>query len=261
MVRAIRHWAISTGMVRETITDKKTRAKHFSPSSLGRFLFHENGADPYMEDSGTLWLIHFTLAGLETSPTTWYWMFNHLSEPDFSPASAVDAIKFEGQKLDWPKQSENTLIRDVNCFIRTYLPPQQSKRAGVEDTLDCPLTELRLITQVENGESYSFARGPHNTLPNAIFAYALARFWDQYAKERRTLQFEEIAYKPGSPGRVFKLTESAIASRLECMESVTEGAISYDVTAGLMQAYRRSDVDPLRILSMHYGKRLPRKHR
>ena len=64
MVRSIRHWATVTGIIEEVEADKKSRAKSYAPSQLGEFIFADDGADPYMEDSGTLWLaITFWLMG------------------------------------------------------------------------------------------------------------------------------------------------------------------------------------------------------
>jgi hypothetical protein len=68
-----------------------------------------------------------------------------------------------------------------------------------------------------------------------------------------TMTFDQLAYQPGSPGRVFKLTEDALADHLEAMEKLTGKAITYDVTAGLRQVYRKKPVDPDLILHQHYS--------
>ena len=81
---------------------------------------------------------------------------------------------------------------------------------------------------------YAFARGPKDTLPDAILLYAL---WDYTRKrpEQRTFTFDELEYAPQSPGRIFKLDESALAERLDRIASLTGGAWQFSETIGLKQ--------------------------
>ena len=46
---------------------------------------------------------------------------------------------------------------------------------------------------------------------------------------------------------------------LDGMETCTEGAISYGVTAGLRQLYRRKDCSALDVLRTHYARGRRRK--
>jgi hypothetical protein len=146
----------------------------------------------------------------------------------------------------------NSLRRDIDCFIRTYVQSRHGKNMLLEDTLDCPLVELGLIGRLSDGQTYSFHRWAHPSLPNGVFAFALLGFWQEYAPERRTLGFEEIAYRPGSPGRVFKLDEDTLVTRLEQIESLTAGGLAYDETAGVKQVYRRRDLNRFEILEAYY---------
>ncbi len=124
----------------------------------------------------------------------------------------------------------------------------------LEETLDCPLAELGLIQELEAGHVYGFARGEHASLPLPVFAYALLAYWERAAGPRNAFTFDEVAYRPGSPGRVFKLSEDALSLYLDRMETCTKGAISYNVTAGLRQLYRRGDCNPLDVLRTHYAR-------
>ena len=53
-----------------------------------------------------------------------------------------------------------------------------------------------------------------------------------------TLSFNSIAYEYGSPGRVFKLSEDAVAERLTIISETTHNYISWTDTAGLRQVSR-----------------------
>jgi hypothetical protein len=85
--------------------------------------------------------------------------------------------------------------------------------------------------------------------------YALIDYWRRTSVHKKTMTFDELAYYPGGPGRVFKLTENVLTDHLEAMEKLTGKALTYDVTAGLRQVYLRKeldDVDVDQILKDHY---------
>jgi hypothetical protein len=281
MVRSIRHWGVATGILEEDTNYTNNRGRSIRPSPLGKLLFSRRGLDPYLEDPATLWLLHWQLASTPEGPTTWYWAFNHFPESEFSKDKLLvglqslaeqaewDAKKGSGvfdaqhppgrsgQRLPtpfsrWKRVASNSLRRDVDCFIRTYVPSRATRTLVLEETLDCPLAELGLIQEIDAGRLYAFVRDEHLSLSAGIFAFALLRYWETGASQRQTLSFDEVAYRPGSPGRVFKLSENALTEYLESIEQFTERAITYDVTAGLRQLYRRKAVDPLEVLCEQY---------
>ena len=149
--------------------------------------------------------------------------------------------------------AEDTIERDVDCFLRTYVPSDPDKRLSREELLDCPLTELGLIRRSGGHNSFTFVRGKHDTLPDEVFAYSLLSFWNDRSPTSESLRFEEIAFGAGSPGQVFKLTENAIVDRLYSLASLTKNAIRYDDTAGLRQMLRDRTVDPVTLLNSYYG--------
>jgi hypothetical protein len=149
--------------------------------------------------------------------------------------------------------AESSLKRDVEVFLRTYVPPRRVHRQLAEDSLDCPLVELGLITQHTGGHAYRFHRGPQPDLPDLIVLYALLCFWDEFSPTTETLALHDLTRQPGSPGRLFKIDESSLAERLERMEVLTEGGLSYGETAGLRQLYRRKKLNPFKLLADAYA--------
>ncbi|MFC6654725.1 DUF4007 family protein [Roseibium salinum] len=53
------------------------------------------------------------------------------------------------------------------------------------------------------------------------------------------MSFENTAYAPGSPGRVFLLDEDDIVDRLERLEQTSAGEFVWSETAGLRQIIRK----------------------
>jgi len=248
MVQSIRHWCLATKILQQS-----EKRGELVPTDLGKSIFSD--FDPYLEDSATLWLLHWHLATNPSYSTTWFWMFNHCTHAEFNK----DRIAFEIQS--WLEKqgnkkpvSENTLKRDIDCFLRTYIASRQTKTTVSEDSLDCPLTDLRLITELDDGKTYQFNRGSHDSLPDEIFVYTLAEFWRM--KDRpESIALSKMMSEVGSPAPVFKLDENSIVQRLEKIETISGGAFAYDETAGLKQIYRRGDIDLTRLLEKCYRKK------
>lgn len=248
MVAAMRHWAKVVRIIKEPSVNK------VQTTDLGNILFSQNGLDHYMENPSTLWLIHWQLAS-QLEKTTWFWAFSHY------PAMVFDRDGFEKQlerfiqERGWPAVALKTLKNDVACFLRTYVARQPSGRAGHDDTLESPLTELGIIKAVSKKDSFRFVRGPKPTLGNGIFIYALIDFWSRYAPNTTTLSFEAVAHAPGGPGRVFMFDEDDTVNRLSMLEDVTGGELRWSETAGLKQVVREVDFDedsPLAWLGADY---------
>ena len=93
MVRSIRHWGLMTGILAEDAQQPNNRGRHIRPSALGALLFEDAGLDPYLEEPGTLWLLHWNLASRPDGPTTWYWAFNRLNEPEFTKERVIPGLR------------------------------------------------------------------------------------------------------------------------------------------------------------------------
>src|SRR5262249_3621059 len=104
-------------------------------------------------------------------------------------------------------------------------------------------------------QSYRLIRGPQPTLPLAIFAYALADYLQSRAVPAPTVSLNELAYGAGAPGRVFCLSESGLLTRLEALDALTRGVLTYDETAGLKQLFVHTTLRPRTFLERHYTSR------
>jgi Protein of unknown function (DUF4007) len=246
MVRSIRHWALATGVLAES---PGTRGAELQPSAIGKLFFRDGGRDPFLEDRGTLWLLHWLLVTNDARSTTWSWSFNGLSAPDFNTDKVVAFIfdQLSARRLRLP--SAKTLQRDVECFLRCYAPTHASK-AVLEESLDCPFVELGLLEPLDTGRSYRFRRGYQKTLTDEVFAFAVADYWTRRAPDRTSLGFADLAFGRNSPGAVFKLDEDSLAARLEEIESSTSGAFRFGETAGLKQLQRSGELCPMTILGV-----------
>lgn len=246
MVDAIKYWCLATQVLKE----HDEQRFDLQPTSIGEYLFSRDRWDPYLEDKGTIWLLHWLLATNRAGATTAYLLFNEFPGLEFGRAEIEEWIAKRAASLG-AHVADSTVRRDVGVFLRSYVGGPDRYGSSAEDIMDCPLAELGLIYEEPTRRIYAFARGPKDSLPDEVFAYAL---WN-YAERKdgqRTFTFDELAYQPCSPGRIFKLDEAALAERLESLAALTEGAWQPTETAGYRQMLLTRDVDPYRILERHY---------
>jgi hypothetical protein len=252
MVRSIRHWCVGADILEEFHADSG-RAMSLRPSELGRRLLSDDGWDPYLEDPATLWLLHWKLASNARRCTTWFWAFSYVFEPEFTRESLLAALEQWVSGSDWKRIAASSLKRDIDCFLRSYVPSRHSDGIVMEDTLDCPLVELELIREAGDRQTFRFNRGPQPNLPDGILFYATLEFWSCFAPGTDTIALHDLAHRPGSPGRLFQIDEDTLAARYESMEPWTSRRVRYGETAGLKQLYRRGDVEPLALLDTLYA--------
>lgn len=246
MVSSIRYWAHAFNLI-----EQQLRGGPETPTSLGTNLLGTNGWDPYLEDAGTLWLLHWQLVRDTDKTSTWHLAFSRFGKETFSRVDLLEWLQKFIDPIPHIRATTNTLKRDVDVFIRTYLPSSRKTAKFAEDSFDSPLVELGLLHEID-ADTYRFSRSARPTLSDLIFTYALVDYWDLRAADQRTLGFETLLHGKGSPGMAFKLTENALAERLERL--APEFGIRFDDTAGMRQLLRTADALPEKdkILAHYY---------
>lgn len=251
MVDSIRFWCEALGLL---AVDGRTGSASVEP--LGALLFgkdrREKGVDPYLEDPGTLWLLHWQLVSSSEIASTWHLAFTRWGRTIFTRDELTRWILQVARQSTATRSSPASIKRDVDVFLRTYVPLAEDRRRPLEDSFDCPLGELGLIRQLEEG-FYQFHQGAKPGLPVEVLLFALIDFWRTRAPEQATINVERLLYDPGSPGSAFKLTDKALVAMLEQIPSNL--GLRYDETAGLRVVMRTSSEpfpDPLALLKQHY---------
>lgn len=257
MVRSIRHWCLATNLIEEL----REQPRSLRVSELGRSLLVDGAWDPFMEDSGTLWLTHWVLCSNESRALVWHLVFSKFYEQEFTKRQLV---YFLGKQFDRMgiTTTTATILREVDCFLRTYVATARNHQEAVtEETFDCPLVELDLIHFVAADNVYQVNTGPKASLPVEVFGYGLLDFLPLVASSRRTVAVDECLYHENSPGQVFRLDENSVIQYLEELADVTAGNIQLAETAGLRQVYFQDPVATgwgqlkLELLERYYGRR------
>lgn len=254
MVRAIRFWADAAGV---STCDEDGGS---TVSTFGSDLLSKAGYDPFLEDSKTLWLIHWKIATSVEPLFAWDYLLNSWHRPDFTGSEAVAFLTEEAGRIG-KRLSRVTLENHFTTFLHTYLATRSKKGEVLEDNLDCPLVELDLIVKV--GERtvadsnrretiYAFRTEEKPEISEDLFVYCLDDFWTARHPNEKTLTFRDVCVGKGSPGQIFKLPEHAIRQRLESLENDARGCFSYQESAALQRLVRRRDVSPSKLLKSVY---------
>jgi len=247
MVGSIRYWCLATRVIEK----HSERRYDYQPTRIGRSLFLEDGGwDRFLEDEGTVWLLHWLLATNPEFATTIYYVFNELNGLEFTRTGLEDQMAKQAAAAKG-RASSNTIKRDVGVCIRSYAGGHDRPTASVEDTMDCPLAELGLLYEEPTRHVFAFMRGPKDSLPSEVILYALYEY-AQRQSGQRSFTFDELAYRQYSPGRVFKLDESSLAEHLEHAMQLTDGAWQLTETAGYRQMLITREIDPYQILERYY---------
>lgn len=242
MAASIRYWALASGFFTE-------RDRLIAATPLGATILADNGFDPYLEQAATVWLAHWHVAATPEMTTTAYYAFNLLSAIEFDPAILLEELVALVEENGW-RATRGTLKRDIEVFLRSYV---RRGDALNEDAAEPLLAELAIIREARLGGWYEFVRGPKPSLHDAVFALALDQYWERSGGST-TLTAEQICYAPGSPGRVFKLDEDSVITRLMRLDDLTGGAWQWVDTAGLRQVQRTAAFDPMTTLKLAYGR-------
>jgi hypothetical protein len=254
MVDSIRHWCLLTQLVELDANIRRETGRYLKPTHIAeKLMLGEKPWDPFLEDDATLWLIHWLIISNPLVGTTWQLMFSRFFRPDFTKQEVVSFLIGFTQKNSI-KVKESVLKRDVDCFLHTYVTGLSGKKlAAPEEGFSSPLLELGLIQITLDGELFRFAIGPKLTLSAGVFGYALDQYFRHTRGTRKTMSIQDCLYGEGSPGQAFKLDENSIVDYVETLETMTEGAIGLDETAGVKQIYFRHELEGLDLLAHHYA--------
>jgi hypothetical protein len=263
MVRSIRFWAQAAGIIVSNGKDGRYLLTSFANGLLG-----PNGLDPFLEDTRTLWLIHWNLSTNVQNPLlAWDYLLNRWNEPEIVTRDVVKALMKEVLKEN--DLSPVTLAQHFDCFLHTYVPTRGKKGQIQEDNLDCPLVELDLILKVGERDSeqtpgrreaiYAFRREEKSEITLELFLYCLNSFWRERHPTEATLAFREVAHGHGSPGQIFKLPEENVRERLDSLNRLMSCSYTYTESSALQQV-RRTDFQNDLILLKRIYKANERNH-
>jgi hypothetical protein len=232
MVKALRYWMVAVGLTVEARENNHT-IQRLTP--LGEVI-RDN--DPYFEEAGTLFLLHYGLVKEKnaevTEATAWWYFFNDFKISEFTRDDFLNAMDKYLRSFD-DEKPVRTIEDDFNCIINTYVSRMKAnpKKVKPESNIDCPLGELGLIDIVgteRNGSRQKIYRksAPKKDLLHPLIL--LAVILDNTNGEDE-IRISSIQNDYGNAGRAFNLDIINLTALLYKIEIM--GLIKVNRTAGL----------------------------
>lgn len=265
MVNAIRFWSYAFKLTVEYLREPTSRANAASPTWEARWLLDENGADPYLEDAASLWLLHWWLLARPCYVPTWWVAFHAQSTSRFTLSDLTETTLRHVRLAGWEPPAEASVAKDADCLTKMYArrrDPNAGSPGNFEDLLDSPFRELGLLEATGFGRGnaahrWHFTSNARTSLPPRLVTYACL----DYAGRTESLHaggsiaLARLANEPGGPGRAFRLREPEIANALH---DVASEHPQLTVVEGIGQRSLAFTEDPKRLawdaLDSYYNK-------
>jgi len=229
MAKSLRFWLKLCGIINDNPnTKEKPTLTDFAKNTFG-----PEGIDPFLEKKETIWHLHYNIISNKKNMSTWNWFFNFFGKQSFDRQQLVNEIS-EASTIDKKEFSDNSIKRDVDCFVRSYVMPNPSSVYSAEDLLECPLTELNLIRKVY-GNALSAKRDFQDRIPNDLLLRSIDNLIVSLGITANTITVETLLNSPHSPGTNFLLSREALTEKLEDLDKITQNSIELDQSSGLAQ--------------------------
>lgn len=235
MVVAIRFWMRSFGLLKENKTTV----------IANKLLCSEGGWDPYIEDLGTVWLLHYLL--IKTEYATIYSLFFRYFRRERNGEFTKDQLqlflkrKFE-ESGNGALYNENTIKRDIGVLFLNYVSPIHSK---TNEDFSALLLPLNLIKQGSD-KIYYFNDNAKSTIVPEIFLFAII---DSKGSDK-AVSFDtllDIAY-------IFCMTKTELVDMLHEITASYPNAIQYSDNSGIRQLLFLQNISKTDVLAQYYAK-------
>lgn len=209
-----------------------------------RLLDPQEGLDPYLESTDSLWYLHWQLLKPTCLVPTFYWAFNHFYQPEFKLSRLQQEAMDSPQLQQWCKRlTPNQIEEELKCLMKMYCDHGGYERESIEAQLDNPWRELRLIL-IEpgaegrrKGKDVDWEPTYHINIATNIrdsskpsaqlimaccIEYAMRSYSSQgclmnesESPSQLRYPISQLSYGLGSPGMVFKLSTGSIEEALD----------------------------------------------
>lgn len=243
MVKALRYWLITTQLTSEPKTGKKNQ----NLTELGEIIFKN---DAYMEEIGSIWLVHYMMAINLNDATSWYIFFNEFNKSEFTVEDFHSAVvKYVRMQEDAALPSERAIEDDFTCLMNTYVPRSKLNPAKVhpESNIDCPLGELGLVDVIDKRKGiYKKSVPKLEMIPQLILLSAIINS----ANGENEIRISSLQNDEFQIGKIFNLDSITLINALYRLE--TTGLIKVIRTAGLDIIRIETDMSFLDCVKAYY---------
>ncbi|MBN1970145.1 MAG: DUF4007 family protein [Candidatus Delongbacteria bacterium] len=220
MVTAINFWLKSFGIIDDSLRATK----------LGEFLFGDDARDEYLEDIGSIWLLHYYLIS-KGKASIYNLVFNDFirERNEFTKEQLHNYLKRKCFDIAGNLYNEGTITKDINTFIRNYVKPKkETGKLEIEEDYSALLLDLEIISsrKVDGVETFRFEIGERKNVPSEVVLFVIL---DNYTDS--SISFNSLLIDNNSPGRVFCLNQEGLYNKIIQITQKYKG-ITFTRTAG-----------------------------
>ena len=246
MVSAIGFWMKAFGLC----SDK------WELSEMAHYIFGGEGKDKYLEDIGTIWLLHYLLVK-ENYASIYSLFFNGFRRGRIEFTSEQLHKYIESIAREDSSYNVNTITADIMVLQRMYQKTDKAEiRVELEDMYSSIFNDLQLMSKLrverygEKGlvDLFRISNEDNYNLPAEIVLFSIL---DNYP-DMKTISFKELEVGNNSPGIIFALNKEGLHS---IIERITEkyNDIVFSSSAGVQVLQFKSTIDKWEILNNYYA--------
>jgi len=241
MVSSIRFWLKAFNVI-----DNKD-----IPTEFGKRMFDDEiGYDPFLEDEGSLWLLHYQLVK-NGYASIYYIIFNEFRKEKlfFNKETFVNYIKRIGESNSDLNFNENTVAKDFIVFTNLYKSDSENK--DVEDSFSGILSELDILKTTGKGkeEQFFIDNNERDNLPETIVLFTII----DNPNYGSSISLNSLEFDINSPGSIFALNRSGLVNKISDIVSDYK-EITFTDHAGIKELQFKNKLDGYTILDKYYGK-------
>ncbi|MEA4839751.1 MAG: DUF4007 family protein [Bacteroidales bacterium] len=235
MVSSLRFWMRAFGLFDEG-----------KPTLIADYLFdNERGKDPFIEDLGTLWLLHYSLIKTELASIykLFFIDFHREKNNEFTKEQLQYFLKRKNAETPYGHlYNENTVKRDIGVLLQNYVIPQQDKS---NEDFSALLINLNLIKHSEDKAFYFNTKGKNELTPE-IFFYAII----DDKKDEQIVSFDRLM----DLALVFCLTKAELIDTIQFLVEKYPKVLRYTDDGGIKQLFFLEEIDKTIVLEIYYSK-------
>lgn len=212
MIKALRYWSDAMGL---TIEDKDVQGIFCTETALFREIFEY---DLFLQDIGSLWLLHRGLATNEEKATAWYWAFNCFDKAQFTKLDFVDAL-YGYMVSNGATNRKPAVEKEFDCFKNTYVCGEQFdvKKIIEEDTIPF-FAPLGLIS-LRDGNVFEKQKTKARAIPLDILLYCILKDNQEHLINNHQISIDSLLEQKNQVGKYFSLNYSTLIEMLQLLEN------------------------------------------
>jgi hypothetical protein len=244
MISSIDHWLKVFGL---------TDSESGELTEFAHKIFGEDSFDPYLEDNGSLYLLHFNILSNSQLASIYEMVFGEFRKTRISSEFTSNQLyEFITRKLniEGVAYSENTIRNDIRVFLRIYQTSSKRGSKSIEDDFASVLIGLNFIDPVQDvfieGEQvYKLQYDEQENLNELILLYTIIDTFNN----RTSIGFEEIQLEVSDK---FLCNREGTESKLNALTE--NGYVVYKQDAGRKEVQLKSNIDKWDVLKKYYGR-------